>query len=203
MAEQVKRYAQTHEITRTDAIELFIRTALDDPDRRDAERAYTAHIQDFEWGTGGVKDGVLRIPRRESVEDVVKGQLRSADRYAGEYGENEALTARLPGDVVGGIEAWSEHREMPKSVAAADLLERGLEADPLPDENPDPWPDHVGSYDGGVKTVEFSPEEADLFRRCRLYYRKGPSEAVNTLLNAYTSTSSARVGWEKPDETGG
>lgn len=191
IADQVFNYVDTHEITRTEAMELFIRTALNDPDLFEREQSYTVQIRKN-------KDD----ERGEPVSGADwKGELRAADRYVGEWDSTEALTARLPGEVVRGIEQWAESQDMAQSVAAEDLLVRGLKADPLPESNPDPIPEYTDYSDAVVKTVELEPEEAELFRRCRLYYKNGPSETVNWLRSARYSSKSARVGWAKPDET--
>lgn len=191
IADQVFNYVDTHEITRTEAIELFIRTALDDPEQFQRKQSYTVQIRQNQ-----------ERARDEPVSAAGwKGELRGADRFVGEWDSTEALTARLPADVVAGIENWAESQDLAKSVAAEDLLVRGLKADPLPESNPDPIPEHTDYSDAVVKTVELEPEDAELFRRCRLYYRKGPSETVNWLISATYSTNSARVGWAKPEET--
>ena len=189
IADQVHSYVETHEITRTAAIELFIRTALEDPEQFRCKQSYTVEIREDREGE----------PRHVSGW---KAELRHADQFVGEWDSTEALTARLPGEIVRGIEEWAESQDIAKSVAAEDLLVRGLKADPLPESNPDPIPEHTDYSEAVVKTVELEPDEADLFRRCRLHYRKGPSEAVNWLIGATYSTSSARVGWSKPDEVG-
>jgi len=191
VADQVFHYVDTHEITRTEAIELFIRTALEDPDGFGRKQSYTVQIRENQ--------------ERARDEPVYAGEwkdeLRRADRFVGEWDSTEALTARLPGEVVRGIEQWAESQDLAKSVAAEDLLVRGLKADPLPEGSEDPIPEYTDYSDAVVKTVELEPEEAELFRRCRLHYKKGPSEAVNWLISAQYSTKSARVGWAKPDET--
>ena len=190
IADQVYHYVDTHDITRTDAIELFIRTGLDEPEQFRREQSYDVQIRPETGEDDPVDAG-------EWVD-----QLRGADRYVGEWETTEALTARLPGDVVRGIEQWGESQDMAKSVAAEDLLVRGLKADPLPESNPDPIPELKDYSDARVKTVELESEDAELFRRCRLYYKTGPSETVNRLVSAKYSTSNARVGWAKPEDTG-
>jgi len=191
IADQVFHYVDTHEITRTEAIDLFIRTALEDPDGFEREQSYTVQIRQNQERA---RDEPVRA-------GGWKGELRSADRFVGEWDSTEALTARLPGEVVRGIEQWAESQDLAKSVAAEDLLVRGLKADPLPESNPDPIPEDTDYSDAAMKTVELEPDDAELFRRCRLWYKKGPSETVNWLIGATYSTSNARVGWCKPDET--
>lgn len=191
IAQQVKRYAETHDITRTEAIGLFIETGLQVVGEERGKRAYTVRIREVERGRD-----------RPLTSGGWKGALRSAERIEGNYGSTDALTARLPGETVRAIEQYAEDSGVPEAVAAEQLLVRGLEEDPLPEGSEDPTPDSYDSADISVKTVELEPEEAELFRRCRLYYRKGPSECVNWLISATYSTSSARVGWETPTDDG-
>ena len=185
--EQVYEYSQTHEITKTEAIALFIRKGLELGGEVPEKRAYTVQIREVERGDG--------TPRHVGGW---KAELRSADRFEGVYDSTEALTARLPSELVREIEAYGEENGLVKSVAAEQLMVAGLKADPLPEGSEDPIPEHTDYSDATVKTVELDAEEAELFRRCRLYYMKGPSECVNQLIGATYSTSSARVGWAKP-----
>lgn len=189
IAEQVKAYAETHEISRTEAIGLLIRTGLEQAGSERDGRAYTVRIREVERA----RDEPVRI-------GGWKGELHRADRIEGVYDSTEALTARLPGDLVREIEAYAAENELAKSVAAEKLMVRGLKADPLPEGSEDPIPEHTDYSDASVKTVELDAEDAELFRRCRLHYRKGPSETVNWLIGATYSTSTARLGWEKPDD---
>lgn len=190
ITEQVIEYAKTHDITRTEAIGLFIREGLKDDGDSGEKRTYTVQIREVE---------------RARDEPVVmggwKGQLQSADKYQGDYESTDALTARLPKNLVREIEQYAEEKAVPKSVAAEELMTEGLKSDPLPDGSADPIPDEKDYSDATVKTVELEPEEAELFRRCRLHYGMGPSECVNWLMSATYSKSSARVGWEKPEDS--
>ena len=201
IAEQVDRHAETHDMTRTEAMVSFVRCGLEYPDAHRESRVYTAQIRESQWDSDMARVGWASEPSLPGVEETVKQQLRVADRIPGDYEENMALTARMPGDVVRGIEQWAESEDLAQSVAAEDLLVRGMKADPLPPGNEDPIPETGGGFDGGVKTIELESEEADLFRRCRLYYRMGPTRCVNQLLGASKSSKSARVGWAKPDES--
>jgi hypothetical protein len=189
IAEQVKEYAQTHEISRTEAIELFIRTGLQTVGSERNGRAYTVRIREVEHARD-----------RPLYSGGWKSELRKADRWEGVYDSTEALSARLPGELVRKIEEYAAENGLAKSVAAENLMTRGLKEDPLPQGSEDPIPEHRDYSDTSVKTVELDAEEAELFRRCRLQYKKGPSETVNWLIGATYSTSSARVGWEKPEE---
>lgn len=191
IAEQVKRYAETHDITRTEAIGLFIETGLQVAGEERGKRAYTVRIREVE-----------RARDRPLSAGGWKGQLRNAVRVEGDYDSTEALTARLPGETARAIEQYAEDSDVPKAVAAEQLLIRGLKEDPLPEGSEDPLPDSYRDDDMSVKTVELEPEDAELFRRCRLYYRQGPSECVNWLISATYSTSSAKIGWEKPTDDG-
>lgn len=195
VAEQVDRYAETHEITRTAAIELFIRAGLEGPGRFGENRVYTGRIRE-DWhphpphrnGNGSLKHrgrGVGWYARHKVAGGV--------EWYPGEWEENEALTARLPGEVVRGIEAWSESLDVAKSKGAAYLLRWGLALDPLPD-------DHTVPLNGETYTVELEPVLADRFRRYRLDHRYTPSECVSTLLGASRSQKSIRLSWGKPGE---
>jgi hypothetical protein len=195
VAEQVDRYAETHEITRTAAIELFIRTGLDGPDRFGENRVYTGRIREdwhesapHRYPNGSLKDGDREIGWY--VRSKIAG---GGEWYPGEWSENEALTARLPGEVVRGIEAWSESLDVAKSKGAAYLLRWGLALDPLP-------ADHRVPLNGETYTVELEPELADKFRRYRLANRHTPSEAVSGLLGASRSRKSVRLDWGNPRE---
>lgn len=187
--EQVYEYSQTHGISKTDAIELFIREGLERDGERPEKRAYTVRIRDVEY----VKEGPRTV-------GGIEGQLRAADRFEGEYDSTEALTARLPGELVREIEAYADANDLLKSVAAEELMVTGLKSDPLPEGSEDPVPETHDYSDATVKTVEFDAKHTELFRRCRLYYGMGPSECINWLRGAAHSTSSARVGWEKPED---
>lgn len=193
IAEQVDRYAETHDLSRTGVMELFIRTALENPDASDEKRVYTGRIR-AEWHPSPPHCDPRGRPKRgDGIEQRVKRKLAGETPYVGEFEENEALTARLPGDLVRDIEEWGESHDMNKSNAAADLLVRGLKADPLPD-------DHTVELEGESYTLELEPELADVFRRWRLSRRQSPSEAVSTLLQASESRKSIRPDWGKPDE---
>lgn len=190
IAEQVDRYANAHEISRTEALELFITTALENPEAHREKRVYTGRIRE-DWHP----DPPHKESRRnnDTIEGRVKRKLGSTDPYVGEWEEREALSARLPGEVVRGIEEWGESQDVNKANAAADLIERGLRADPLPD-------DHTVSLEGERYTVELEPEKADVFRRYRLSRVYTPSEAVSAVLGATRSTKRLRPDWAKPDE---
>jgi hypothetical protein len=189
VAEQVDRYAETHDMTRTAVIDLFIRTGLDEPDGFADKRTYAARIPEdvVERVTTGVTSG------NNSVTERIVREIGRAKPYEGEYEEDEALTARLPGEVVRGIEEWAESQDMAKSNAAADLLVRGLRQNPYPD-------DFSIVSEGRMYTFELEPEEAELFRKYRLTNGTGPSKAAEHLLRASTGTGSVRPDWGKPDE---
>lgn len=193
IAEQVDRYADTHEISRTEAMELFIRQGLESPTAHREERTYTGQIradwtpapphEDPDYGWSGSDGVATRVQRK----------LGNTAPRTGEYEESVARSSRLPGEVVRGIEDWAESQDMNKANAAADLLERGLLADPLP-------PDHTVSLEGEPYTVTLEPEKADTFRRFRLMKRQTPSEAVSALLGATRSQKPIRPEWEKPED---
>lgn len=193
ISEQVDRYAEIHEISRTEALELFITTALENPDGYREKRTYTGRIREDWHPAPPHKDPDHGGRRNDSIEKRVKRKLGSTEPYVGEWDEREALSARLPGEVVRGIEDWAESQDMNKANAAADLIERGLRADPLPD-------DHTVPLEGEMYTVELEPEKADALRRYRLSGRYTPSEAVSAVLGATRSRKSLRPDWAKPDE---
>jgi hypothetical protein len=190
IAEQVGRYADTHDLTKTDTIELFIRTGLREPEEYTRKHVYTGEIRE-NWHPEPPHRESTR--RDDDIEGRVKRKLQGAESYTGEWEENTALTARLPGEVVRGIEEWAESQDQSKSVAAADLLKRGLWADPLPDG-------YTGRLGGESYTVELESEKADTFRRYRLAKRYTPSEAVSALLGASRSTKSVRPDWGQPGD---
>jgi hypothetical protein len=187
IAEQVDRYAKTHEITRTDAIDLFLRYGLELEGENERKRVYTGRLRVFEDE---------RLPHEESVranlsvEEAIIRSLEGLDAYAGEFEEEKALTARLPPDLVNEIEAWAESQGVPVSVGAARLLERGMRWDPLPE-----------SYDcdleGEAYTLALEPEQVDLFRRYRLTHMVKPGEAASNLLRARHNP----IDWGSPSES--
>lgn len=191
VAEQVDRYADIHEISRTAALELFIRTALESPDAHRQEKTYTGRIRDNWHEHPPHKDPKGARNPKDTIERRVRLKLGATAPYTGEWGRREALSARLPGEVVRGIEDWAESQHMNKANAAADLIERGLQADPLPG-------DHSVELDGERYTLVLEPEKADVFRRYRLSRRYTPSECVSALLMASTSQKRIRPDWEKP-----
>lgn len=193
VAEQADRYADIHEISRTAALELFIRTALESPNAHRQERTYTGRIRD-DWHDGAPHEqGPAIQNRHDTIESRVQRKLGATAPYTGDWGRREALSARLPGEVVRGIEDWAESQDMNKANAAADLIERGLQADPLPD-------DHGVSLEGERYTLVLEPEKADVFRRYRLSRRYTPSECVSALLMASTSQKRIRPDWERPED---
>ena len=193
IAEQVDRYAEIHEISRTETIELFIRTALENPEAYKEKRTYTGRIREDWHPEPPHRDPEHKIGLSDSIEKRVHRKLPGTEVYTGEWEEREAISARLPGEIVRGIEDWGESQDMNKANAAADLIERGLRADPLPD-------DHTVGLEGERYTVELDPEEADAFRRYRLGRHYTPSECVSALLGASRSTKSIRLDWAKPED---
>lgn len=193
IAEQVDRYAEIHEISRTDAIELFIQTGGESPEAFRENRVYTGRIRE-DWHPSAPHRRPNGSEKRDdSISRRVRRKLGGSEGYTGEWDENTALTARLPSDLVRGIEMWGESHDMSKSVAAEDLLKRGLRSDPLPDG-------YTSPFNGESYTVELEPEKADLFRRYRLSHMDTPCGAVNGLLSASRSKKPIRVDWSNPDE---
>ena len=193
IAEQVDRYAETHGISRTEAIELFIRTGFEQPNGYREERTYTGRIREDWYPEPPHRDPEYSWGMGDSIEKRVKRKLGYTESYTGEFEENEALTARLPGEMVECIGEWQKSQDMNRANAACDLLKRGLRADPLPDG-------HEVSLDGEKYTVRLGPEKADKFRRYRLSDRKTPSEAVSSLLGATRSQKPVSVNWGTPGE---
>lgn len=195
IAEQVDRYAEIHEITRTDAMELFIRTGILSPWGFREKRVYTGRIRE-DWHPSAPHRRPNGSKKRDdSIARRVRRKLGGSEAHAGEWEENTALTARLPSDLVWGIEEWGKSHDMSKSVAAEDLLTRGLRSDPLPDT-------HTIPLEGETYTVELEPVKADLFRRYRLSHWETPSEAVSGLLAASRSKKPITVDWANPDKDG-
>lgn len=191
VGKQVDRYAETHDISRTDAIEVFIRAAAESDSTDSGKRAYTVR----KWEVGAARDSPLTV-------GGVEGALHSAVEEMGEWDEMTAISARLPTEVVAEIAGYATAYDVSKSEAAREMLVEGLERDPLPEGSEDPLPDEVEESETTVNTLELDAEDADKFRRMRLRYRMGPSEAVHWLQQSNYSTSEARIGFGKPDNGG-
>jgi hypothetical protein len=179
VAEQVDAYAETHEISKTEAIELLIRTGYD---------------RSIPEGDRSVRGPEPEHTNSSSpgFEHIIRRKLQGAEPYHGDYENTRSPTARLPDGVVERIEDWQESQDVNRTNAAADLLERGLIIDPSPDQ-------HDGdSVNMGI-TVALSPDEYEIFRKYRLSWKNTEPEAVQSLAMPSSSQKSISLEWGKPD----
>lgn len=180
VAEQVERYAEIHDLTRTETLELFLETGLSEGDPDGSNRTYTVRLREErgkeleEWG------GTSTSVRPEEL-------LRESVSYLGEAEPEEpvedgpvALSARIPPALVERVVEWGESQDVAKAVAAETLIERGMKWDPLPASYQSP-------HEGPSYTVELEPEDAELVRRWRLKKRYTPCRAFNSLAYARIS----------------
>jgi len=180
VAEQVERYAETHDLTRTETLVLFLETGLSKGDPEKANRSYTVRMTEErgdalkEWGGTNVS-----VRPEQLLEESVT-YLQDSETEESVDESPVALSARVPPELVVDVVGWGERHDVSKAVAAEKLIERGLKWDPLPDG-------YVSENEGPSYTVELEPEEADMVRRWRLKKRYTPCRAFNSLAYARIS----------------
>lgn len=184
IAEQVDRYAETHEISRTKAMEILAREGVENPENAEGERAYTGVISEnsIEQAYTGGPAGNL------ALETVIKRslgtQLRERESVPEEFGEDVARSARFPPALAGRLKERAESQDSSKAVVTAEAIETGLKADPIP-------PCTGDDREGRLYTVVLDRETAELFRKYRLDRRRVPGEAFEAAL---MWTNSSKVG---------
>jgi len=180
VAEQVERYAEIHDMTRTDVLELFLETGLSEGDPESFNHSYTVRLRENMaeevegWGGANSKDYSQQI-LKESVSYLDELESEEPDESG-----PVALSARVPPGLVERVVSWGESQDVAKAVAAEKLIERGLKWDPMPVGYRSP-------FEGPSYTVELEPEEADIVRRWRLKKRYTPCRAFNSLAYARIS----------------
>ena len=180
VAEQVERYAETYDLTRTETLELLIETGLEWGNPESGNRAYTVRLA--AWREEQL-DEMCSGNSEPFIRRMLDGCVHCLDESEPEEPEDDrpvALSARLPPELVQRVVEWGKSKDVSKAVAAEMLIERGLKWDPKPRAYQSP-------NDGSQYTVELEPEEADLLRRWRLSERKTPCEAFDSLVYANAS----------------
>jgi len=181
VAEQVERYAETYDLTRTETVELLIETGLEQGDLESGNRAYTVRLA--AWREEQIAE-MCSGDSGQYIQRMLNSCVGCLDESEPEEPEDErpvAISARLPPELVQQVVEWGKSQDVSKAVAAEKLIERGLKWDPKPVSYQSP-------NDGGQYTVELGPEAVDLLRRWRLSERKTPCEAFDSLVYASAST---------------
>jgi predicted DNA-binding protein len=176
VAEQADRYAEIHEISRTEALTRFARAGLEALDSEVGERSYTGVIPEIP-DEKGYWDG--ETPGSFSIEEFIEVGLRKLEDSGAETfddGEEVARSARMPPAIVEQMDERAESQDSTRAVVAAEAIERGLKEDPLPAVS-------ERQRNGASYTVELDAETAELFRRYRLEYRMVPGEVFEKGLN--------------------
>lgn len=180
VAEQVERYAEIHDLSRTEALILFLETGLSEGDPMCSNRTYTVRLREEraeELEQWGGRSSTIQ------PEELLRGGVSYLDESEPEEPVDDspvALSARVPPELVEQVVEWGESHDVAKAVAAEKLIERGLQWDPLPASYQSP-------FEGPSYTVELEPEKADLVRRWRLKKRYTPCRAFNSLAYARIS----------------
>lgn len=188
IAEQVDRYAEMHEISRTEALTRFARIGIEEPERAEGERAYTGVIP--VKSVDEAEEG-RKMDNFGSIEDKVRfglSRLREPESLPVEYGEEVARSARMPPELVGRLDERAESQDSSRAVVAAEAITTGLKSDPVPDEE-------RGGRQGRPYTVVLDRETAEIFRKYRLSSRKMPGEVFETALKMAESTKPVVTDW--------
>jgi hypothetical protein len=172
-AQQVDSYAEAYEITRTEAVERFVRAGFDAEGEPPCKQEYLLVLPPQFGSVHGMPSAELNAARKHPLR-VLSRKLRSVVGDPEESEEEKALTARLPPELVEEIVEWGQSEELPKSVAAEKLVRRGLWSDPAPDEGRD-------GLEGQLKTFDLGPDTADMFRRYRYRREYTPQVAAYAL----------------------
>lgn len=184
VAEQVDRYAETHEISRTKAIEVLAREGVENPENAEGERAYTGVIPDELVEQANLKSMGVGEDTEAAIRRSLNMQLRPRKSVPDEFDETVARSARLPKDLAGRLIERAESQDSSKATVTAEAIEVGLKADPIPMGT-------ESEKEGRLCTVVLDRETAELFRKYRLGRKKVPGEVFESAL---MWTNSSRTG---------